>query len=107
MLVYNSEYLKHRQKLLLEKQRAELEAKKEAAETAADIKKEVENAPPEVKSWYEKKIGSKIDKVLDYFEGLQSNEGDGKEESIKVINGKKYHPLKEQYDRLFKNKTVL
>ena len=45
--------------------------------------------------------------LLDFFEDLQSNEGDGKEESVKVINGKEYHPLKEQYDKLFKNKTVI
>ena len=90
-------------------------SKKEAAESAAAIKKEVENAPPEAKSWYEEKVGSKIDKVLDFFEDLQSNEGPGKEESVKVINGKKYsaikeskkHPLKEQYDRLFTNRTII
>ena len=41
MLTYNSEYIKHRQKLLLEKQRAELEAKKEAAEAEARKQEEI------------------------------------------------------------------
>ena len=59
---------------------AALEKRRTAAKKeAADIKKEVENAPPEAKSWYEEKVGSKIDKVLDFLEDLQSNEGDGKE----------------------------
>jgi len=116
-----------------EKRIAASKKEKEAAESAAAIKKEVENAPPEVKSWYEKSIGSKVDKALTYAEDVADwweNSDYGEDntfpkwgetetrasypESVE-INGKKYraikeskkHPLKEQYDRLFKNKTVI
>ena len=39
-----------------------------------------------------------------HFEGRQGRTGT---EEIKVINGKKYQSLKEQYDRLFTNRTII
>ena len=75
------------------------------------VKKEIENAPPEVKSWYEKSIGSKVDKALTYAEdvadwwenaGYEEDEknqfpkwGETETRSTETIeiNGKKYRPI--------------
>ena len=51
---------------------------KEFKKETLNIKKEIEDAPSEVKSWYEKNIGTKIDKVITYVEDIQDWYGDPK-----------------------------
>tara|TARA_Y100000310_G_scaffold326547_1_gene391562 strand:- start:67 stop:714 length:648 start_codon:yes stop_codon:yes gene_type:complete len=75
------------------------------------VKQELEKAPPEAKSWYEKTIGTKVDKALSYAEdvadwwenaGYEEDEknpfpkwGETETRSTETIeiNGKQYRPI--------------